>query len=98
MRSRFRKRSLAESGKIAWIGVGVRLWITMDGFALNVCGDLAPLAHIIPCGISDVTMTSIEKETGKTLSVVDVASTFGKLVRAKIQNLRCDREAHALSV
>ena len=39
-----------------------------------------------------------EKETGKTLSVVDVASTFEKLVREKIQNLRCDREAHALSV
>jgi len=43
-------------------------------------------------------MTSIEKEAGKTLSVVDVASTFEKLVREKIQNLRCDREAHALSV
>ena len=84
--------------KIASIGVGVRHWITMHGFALNVCGDLAPFAHIIPCGISDVKMTSIEKEAGKTLSVVDVASTFEKLVREKIQNLRCDREAHALSV
>jgi hypothetical protein len=39
----------------------------------------------------------MEKETGKTLSVVDVASAFEKLVREKIQNLRCDRQAHALT-
>jgi len=83
--------------KIASIGVGVRHWITMHGFALNIFGDLASFAHIIPCGISDVTMTSIEKETGKSLSVVDAATTFEKLVRKKIQNLRCDRQAHALS-
>lgn len=83
--------------KIASIGVGVRHWITMHGFALNVCGDLTSFAHIIPCGISDVTMTSIEEETGKSLAVVDVATAFEKSVREKIQNLRCDRQAHALS-
>jgi lipoyl(octanoyl) transferase len=88
---------VAGHRKIASIGVGVRHWITMHGFALNVCGDLASFAHIIPCGISDVTMTSMEKETGKTLSVIDVASTFEKLVREKIEKLRCDRQAHALS-
>jgi len=84
--------------KIASIGVGVRHWITMHGFALNVCGDLASFTHIIPCGISNVTMTSMEKETGKSLSVADVAGPFEELVREKIQNLRCDRQAHALSV
>ena len=83
--------------KIASIGVGVRHWITMHGFALNVCDDLASFAHIIPCGISDVTMTSMEKETGKSFSVVDVAHAFEKLVREKIQNLRRDREAQAVS-
>ena len=51
--------------KIASIGVGVRHWITMHGFALNVCGDLSPFNHIVPCGINKVAMTSIEKETGK---------------------------------
>lgn len=83
--------------KIASIGVGVRHWITMHGFALNVSGDLSPFANIVPCGISDVTMTSIEKETGQALSVVDVAHAFEKLVREKIQDLRCNREAHTLS-
>src|SRR5439155_15045504 len=84
--------------KIASIGVGVRHWITMHGFALNVCGDLSPFAQIVPCGISNVTMTSMEKETGKALTVVNVAREFDKLVREKIRKLRCDREAHALTV
>ena len=50
--------------KIASIGVGVRHWITMHGFALNVGGDLAPFDQITPCGIANVTMTSIERESG----------------------------------
>ncbi len=83
--------------KIASIGVGVRHWITMHGFALNVCGDLSPFAHIVPCGISNITMTSMEKETGKSLSVIDVARAYEKLVGEKIRELRGQREAHALS-
>ena len=85
-----------KNRKIASIGVGVRHWITMHGFALNVCGDLAPFAHIVPCGISNVTMTSMEKETDKSLSVVDVAREFEQLVGEKFHELRCDQEAHAL--
>jgi len=69
----------------------------MHGFALNVCDDLTPFTHIIPCGISDVKMTSMEKETGKLLSVADIASAFEKFVPQKIRNLRCDREAHSLT-
>jgi lipoyl(octanoyl) transferase len=92
-----RTSGVAGQRKIASIGVGVRHWITMHGFALNVCGDLASFGYIIPCGISDVTMTSMEKETGKSLSVVDIANAFEKFVHEKIQNLRCDRQAHALS-
>jgi len=87
----------AGKRKIASIGVGIRHWITMHGFALNVSGDLSPFAHIVPCGISDVTMTSIEKETGKAIAVIDVAKAFETLVREKIRDLRCNREAHSLS-
>jgi lipoyl(octanoyl) transferase len=82
--------------KIASIGVGVRHWITMHGFALNVCGDLSPFANIVPCGISDVTMTSMEKETGKSLSVVDVAHAFEKLAQRRISDLRLDRVPSAV--
>jgi lipoyl(octanoyl) transferase len=70
-----------EQRKIASIGVGVRHWITMHGFALNVCGDLSPFAHIVPCGISNVTMTSVEKEAGKSISVIDLAREFEKTIR-----------------
>jgi lipoyl(octanoyl) transferase len=83
--------------KIASIGVGVRHWITMHGFALNVCGDLAPFAQIVPCGISNVTMTSMERETGRSLAVADVARDFEKLVREKFHTLGCNQEALALS-
>jgi lipoyl(octanoyl) transferase len=55
--------------KIASIGVGVRHWISMHGFALNVCGDLQPFEQITPCGIAGVSMTSMEKETGHEITV-----------------------------
>jgi lipoyl(octanoyl) transferase len=76
--------------KIASIGVGVRYWITMHGFALNVGGDLEPFRNIIPCGITDVAMTSIEKETGQTCSVVDIANAFEKLALNRIGDLRLE--------
>jgi lipoyl(octanoyl) transferase len=84
--------------KIASIGVGVRHWITMHGFALNVCGDLAPFGHIVPCGISNVSMTSMEKESDQSLAVINVGNEFKKFVRKKILELRCEQEAHASSV
>jgi len=83
--------------KIASIGVGVRHWITMHGFALNVCGDLSPFAQIVPCGISNVTMTSMEREIGKALSVIDVAREFEEVVRQEVHELRRNQEARVLS-
>ena len=77
-----------ENRKIASIGVGVRHWITMHGFALNVCGDLSPFDQIVPCGISNVTMTSIEKETGRQDSVMEVASRVGEVASRRIFALR----------
>jgi lipoyl(octanoyl) transferase len=83
----------ASRRKIASIGVGVRHWITMHGFALNVGGDLAPFRQIVPCGIADIAMTSMEKETGDSFSVIDVARTFEKLVLKRICDLRSEPEA-----
>ena len=74
--------------KIASIGVGVRHWITMHGFALNVGGDLSPFAQIVPCGIANVTMTSIEKETGRTFSVEEIAGVVEKIALKRIAALR----------
>ena len=65
--------------KIASIGVGVRRWISMHGFALNVCGDLAPFGEITPCGIADVKMTSVELESGASISVREVADVVSRI-------------------
>ena len=81
-----------EDRKIASIGVGVRHWITMHGFALNVCGDLSPFNHIVPCGIENVSMTSMEKETGTAFSVSDVAMAVEKVAVEQIPNLRTAQE------
>lgn len=81
--------------KIASIGVGVRHWITMHGFALNVCGDLAPFDHIVPCGIANVTMTSIEKETGRTWSVAEISSRTKEITWRRIAELRRREELTA---
>jgi lipoyl(octanoyl) transferase len=79
--------------KIASIGVGVRHWITMHGFALNVCGDLSPFNHIVPCGINNVAMTSMEEETGAAFSVPRVATSMEKLVLNQICDMRVITEA-----
>jgi len=50
--------------KIASIGVGVRGWVTLHGFALNVDLDLSGFDVIVPCGLSGVEMTSIARELG----------------------------------
>jgi lipoyl(octanoyl) transferase len=82
----------AGKRKIASIGVGVRHWITMHGFALNVCGDLSPFNHIVPCGISDVVMTSMEEETGTPFSVARIATSLESFARNRFSDLRVTRE------
>lgn len=73
--------------KIASIGVGVRRWISMHGFALNICGDLDGFQHITPCGIAGVEITSIERESGKVVTVEEVAKTAADLFPAGLANL-----------
>jgi lipoyl(octanoyl) transferase len=77
-----------ENRKIASIGVGVRHWITMHGFALNVCGDLSPFNHIVPCGITNVAITSMEKETQRAFTIAEVAQTIEGLARRRLSDLR----------
>jgi lipoyl(octanoyl) transferase len=86
-----------EHRKIASIGVGVRHWITMHGFALNVCGDLSPFDHIVPCGINNVAMTSMEKETKKSLTVANIAPTLEKLALNSIVSLRVAPETQVMN-
>ena len=87
-----------DDRKIASIGVGVRHWITMHGFALNVRGDLSPFNQIVPCGINNVAMTSMEKETGQPFSVETVASSLEKLALNRIGDLHTAAEAEPIGV
>ena len=87
-----------DDRKIASIGVGVRHWITMHGFALNVCGDLSPFNQIVPCGINSVAMTSMEKETGQPFSVETVAASLEKLALNRIGDLHTAAAAEPIGV
>lgn len=59
--------------KIASIGVHARQWVTWHGFALNVTTDLSYFDLMIPCGIPDVVMTSVERELLEAASGVCLA-------------------------
>lgn len=58
--------------KICALGVKSSRWVTMHGFALNVNADLSYFDNIIPCGIKDKAVTSIQKELGNSISINDV--------------------------
>ena len=61
-----------ENRKIAAIGIKVSRWITMHGFAFNVNTDLSLFNGIIPCGIHDKEVTSLNKELNKEFDIQEI--------------------------
>lgn len=71
-----------EHRKLASIGVGVRRWVSMHGFALNVRNDsLPPFLAITPCGLDGVTMTSLEQETGTPVTIAEAVTAVTRELR-----------------
>lgn len=67
-----------ENKKIAAIGIKISRWITMHGFAFNVNTDLSLFQGIIPCGITDKEVTSLQKELGKKLDLNQIKEMIFK--------------------
>jgi lipoyl(octanoyl) transferase len=79
--------------KIASLGVGVRRWVSMHGFAINICGNMTPFNHITPCGLPGVSMTSLEAEGGKDLSVESCAREVAKIFNELLHQRESPAEA-----
>ena len=61
-----------KARKICALGVKSSRWVTMHGFAFNVNSDLSYFGNIIPCGITDKSVTSLQKELGKEINMNEV--------------------------
>ena len=80
--------------KIASIGIHVRHWITMHGFALNVATDLSHFGYINPCGLDSGVMTSLAEQLGSAPDMEEVSTgvavQFARVFDCQLQSLEVE--------
>lgn len=76
--------------KIGAIGVRVKRWVTMHGFAVNIQPDLGHFGGIVPCGIAEFPVTSIG-----AMGLADAEARFDRALREKFDQFLSDLEASA---
>jgi lipoyl(octanoyl) transferase len=78
--------------KLASLGVGVRKWVSMHGFAINITRESTEaFAHITPCGLTGVEMTSLAHESGTAIPLEDALARTVDLFMQRIDHLADSR-------
>jgi lipoyl(octanoyl) transferase len=84
-----------ETGKICSIGIAVKRWVSFHGFAFNVNTNLQHFDYIVPCGLKDVTMTSMQKILNNTVPLdkvkKSIITNFGIVFNKEVKR-RCLKE------
>lgn len=82
-----------EDRKIAAIGIGVRKWVSMHGLALNVSCDLSYFNRIVPCGVKNIKVTSMEQELKAKMSLAEVKDKLESSLRNILTGLKSEHLA-----
>ena len=84
-----------ETGKICSIGIAVKRWVSFHGFAFNVNTNLQHFDYIVPCGLKDVTMVSMQKILNNTVPLdkvkKSIITNFSVLFNKEVKR-RCLKE------
>lgn len=71
--------------KICAIGVKSSRWVTMHGIGFNICPDLNYFSHIIPCGIDDKAVTSLERELARKVEISEVKEVLKRILAEQFE-------------